>query len=192
MLLINGITGNYGVTRGRLGGTYNYGPFEKKVRYRIHDPDAKGPQRIITVDVKTKIDTAWRFITQKAAKHEPCNAYFRGLPYRKTLKQILAGRITLHALVPKKGYTDYDLPLGAGAVDAIGLNLLLFAEKGTAEMQATLIHELAHLGGASISKKSLQAETALKHCLMPKHFDPKAYGDLQPRWRKPRHDVRVV
>ena len=190
MLKINGITGNYGTIRAQIRGKYNYGPFTKTITYQV--TDAKGRKTVKTVDVKKKITTAWRFVTTRAAAHRPCNLYFQRLPGKKSLAQLLKQRIVLHALVPRKGYTDQDLPRGAGSVSAIGLNLLLFVDKGTAEMQATLIHELAHLGGASTDSTSLQAENALKHCLMPKHFDPKAVGERQQTWPSGRDDVRLV
>ena len=41
-----------------------------------------------------------------------------------------------------------------------------------------MIHELAHVAGASTSKTSIEAETALKHYLLSQQFDPKALGVL--------------
>jgi hypothetical protein len=61
--------------------------------------------------VKGKINTAWRFVTEHAARSERCNNYFQSLPKQKTLKQILQeGHITIDCLVPKGKYTFEDVP----------------------------------------------------------------------------------
>ncbi len=170
----------YGVTRGPRWATYDYAPFPKTVTFTDIDRETKLRVQK-SVDVKSEIDKAWSFIAKKSANHDACNQYFSKLPGKKSLKRLLAGRIVLYQLRPRAGKTDADLPRGASGGGSIGINLTLIARQNTAELSATLIHELAHLGGAQKGGKSLDAETALKHCLLPKHFDPRAVGVLQQR-----------
>lgn len=161
---------------------YLLGPFVKTLSFKITD-SASGKSRDLTVDVKAKIDQAWQFVTNRAAKCEACNTYFKSLPGKKTLEDILnGGNIVLHCLKPRKGFTEADLPRGVSVGRHIGIDPSLLAEKGYATVAATLIHELAHVGGApanAYDDKSNAAETALKHCLLPKHFDPNALGVIQ-------------
>ena len=188
---INGIDKNYGVTRGPLKSYYNYGPFPKTLTFDVTNPRT-GTKTRKTLNVKQEINKAWLWITKKAAAHGPCNTYFRKLPGRKTLAQILKGPIVLHALQPKPGKTDSDLPRGASGVNSVGINLLLIAEQKQAALCATLIHELAHVGGASISRTSIEAETALKHCLLSQQFDPNALGVLHEREMERLPQTRVA
>ncbi len=177
---INGINGKYGTTRGPLRSGYNYGPFPKTLTFDVTDPRTKKTTRK-NLDVKGEIDKAWLWISKKAAAHRPCNNYFRKLARGKSLAQILKEPIVLHALQPKPGKKDSDLPRGASGGKSVGINLLLIADQNRAALCATLIHELAHVAGASISKTSIEAETALKHCLLSQQFDPNALGVLHER-----------
>ena len=177
---INGIHKNYGIIRGPLWSHYNYGPFQRTLTYAVFNKKTNTWTRK-SLNVKREIDKAWLWITRKAATHGPCNRYFRKLAGRKSLAQILKQPIVLHALLPKKGKTDSDLPRGASGVNSVGINLLLIAEQNRAALCATLIHELAHVAGASKSLTSLEAETALKHCLLAQQFDSKALGVLHER-----------
>ena len=179
---INGIDGRYGVIRGPLRSGYNYGVFPRRLNFVVINNQTKGRTRK-SVDVKRELNSAWRFISRKAAAHQACNQYFRKLARRKSLAQILKEPIVLYALQPKPGKTDSDLPRGASGPGGkvIGINLLQIANQNRASLCATLIHELAHVAGASIDSKSIEAETALKHCLLSQHFDPKALGVLHER-----------
>lgn len=177
---INGIDGKYGVIRGPLKSGYNYGPFPKTLNFFVTNVKTKVRTRK-SINVKGELDKAWLFISGKAAAHQRCNQYFRKLVRGKSLAQILKESIVLYALQPKPGKTDNDLPRGASGGKAIGINLLLIANQNRASLCATLIHELAHVAGASINKKSIEAETALKHCLLSQQFDPKALGVLHER-----------
>lgn len=188
---INGIDKNYGITRGPLRSYYNYGPFPKTLIFDVTDPTTKKVTRK-SLNVKQEIDKAWLWITRKAAAHRPCNNYFRKLAVRKSLAQILKQPIVLHALQPKTGKQDSDLPRGASGGNSVGINLLLIAEQKQAALCATLIHELAHVAGASISKTSIEAETALKHCLLSQQFDPKALGVLHEREMERYAPTRVA
>ena len=177
---INGIDGKFGIVRGPLRSAYNYGPFPKTLTFDVTDQRTKKVTRK-TLNVKSEIDKAWLWITRKAGAHRACNQYFRKLAQRKSLAQVLKESIVLYALQPKSGKTDADLPRGASGGTAIGINLLLIANQNQAALCATLIHELAHFAGASKSLTSIEAETALKHCLLSQQFDPKALGVLHER-----------
>ena len=179
---INGIDGKYGIIRGPLRSGYNYGLFPKTLSFFVINKMTKSRTRK-SVDVKRELEGAWLFISRKAAAHQACNQYFRKLARGKSLAQVVKEPIVLYALQPKPGKTDDDLPRGATGPGGkvIGLNLLLVAAQDRASLCATLIHELAHVAGASLDSRSIEAETALKHCLLSQHFDPKALGVLHER-----------
>ena len=102
-----------------------------------------------TVTVRTALESAWTGVVQRS-NTKSCNECFRQLFRRKTLAEILAeGDLELHLLEPKPGYTDADLPDGNTAGRDIGLHPWLFFNSDPLALTCTLIHEIAHVGGAS-------------------------------------------
>lgn len=167
MLRINGIGGEYSVPRTLNVRKFAFGKFGDTLRSGGEEVDANA--------AKEKLEDAWKFVTTRAALHKPCNDYFKSLPQGKTLQQICQGTITLHALWPQEGYTFANLPAAETAGNDIGLNpVLLFLDKDA--LRGTLIHELAHIGGATTNPrdpydKAIAAERALTHCLLSSQFD---------------------
>jgi hypothetical protein len=120
-------------------------------RYTKFDPTLKamvgGNQK--TVTVKTALDTAWAGLVQRS-KQRACNDCFRKLPGGKSLADLLASAdYVLHLLEPKQGFSDADVPDGAAAYRDIGLHPWLFFDDDPLAITCTLVHELAHVGGAS-------------------------------------------
>jgi len=133
------------------------------------------------VKVRHQLNEAWRFVTGHAAHHKACNEYFRSLKPvgGRTLKEILAeGDITVHCLEPKEGHTREDLPDADTAGRDIAIDPSLLFEKSI-ELSAVLIHELAHVAGATTDRGAPHAdaaEQALNHCLCRAQFHPGVKG----------------
>ena len=181
-LRINGMTGRYIVPNVRSQ-KYRYRAFEgTTLVFDVKSAAGKVDQK--SVNAKQKMDDAWKFIVKEAATHKPCSDYFRTLSRKKTLKEILdEGDITLHRLEPKEGYTYNDIPDANAAGRDIGIDpsMILFDQPRV--LAATLIHELAHVAGASTNPdpdnpKSGEAEKALLHCKCQGEYRKEALGTL--------------
>lgn len=121
------------------------------------------------------------FVANEAAAQKSCNDYFKTLPKKKTLKEILQQTITIHLLAPKDGSTYADVPAGAAAGLDIGVHPELFL-LGPSRLACTLVHELAHVAGATTdigAKNALAAENALKQCKCAKEYDDQNLGRIQ-------------
>ncbi len=182
MALVIDIRGQY---RGRvpnvLSRVYRYTGFEgEEVAARIRDKQGKTSTK--RVNVKSQANAAWKFITERAARYKPCNDYFKTLSQKKTLKEVLDdGDITLHCLEPKPGHTDAELPDANTAGRDIAIDpTLLF--RPTTDLACTLIHEIAHIAGATTdpgAPDAHAAELALKDCLCASQFRPEAVGSIE-------------
>lgn len=102
-----------------------------------------------------------------AATMPSADIYFRSLPFRRTLTQLLADRTI---------WLNYALDLDGlvGGTDKLTHKEIAIAEVcyrwGRWTVLATLIHELAHAGGAR-GKASKAAEDALLHCGLGKRSE---------------------
>ena len=138
-----------------------------------------GATSLKRANVRQRLNEAWRFITGKAASHQPCNEYFKTLWRGKRLKEILAeGNITVHCLEPKERHTRDELPDADTAGRDIAINPSLLFERSV-ELSYVLIHELSHVAGAPTDRgvpNADAAERALKHCLCSAQFNPAAKG----------------
>ena len=134
-----------------------------------------------TSDNLDRCKDAWKHV-QKRAGMPTCSAYFHGLTRHRTLRQVLdEGPITLWLLHPVEGYTEKDVPLANSAGRDIGIKPVLLEPGNQAELACTLIHELAHVAGASTNKAkedphSLDAEKALKKCACGKKYNEDNLG----------------
>ena len=138
---INGIGGDFRLPQiNKL--KYRYVKFEATLKATV-DAIPK------TVTVKSALEFAWTGVVQRSTT-KACSERFRQLSRKKTLAEILdEGDVVLHLLEPKQGYTDEDLPEGNAAGRDIGLHPWLFFSSDALALTCTLIHELAHVGGAS-------------------------------------------
>jgi hypothetical protein len=182
-LLINGVDGKYPVPNVNKK-KYKFTAFEQTMTFSVKPSEGGAEVRQI-INVKSKIEAAWNFIITKAAVHPPCNAYFKTLARKKTLKEVLdEGDITLHCLEPKKDYNLNDLPDANTAGRDIGIDPTLLLESDSAKLGCILVHELAHVGGATTNvddQDAIAAEKALKFCRCGNLFRPEALGILQER-----------
>ncbi|NOT46453.1 MAG: hypothetical protein HOP17_01700 [Acidobacteria bacterium] len=114
-----------------------------------------------------------------------CNEYFATLFQKKTLSTILGeGDLVIHCLEPKQGYSYSDLPDANNAGRDIGLDPQLFFDNDPAVLVCTLIHELAHVAGASTDAGAAQpqahaAELALMSCSCKKQYRKEVLGTIK-------------
>ena len=164
-----------------LSRVYKFAAFEDEVlKFRLTDLNGKEGEK--QVNVRNELNQAWSFITQRAARIRSCNDYFKTLRRKKTLQEILAeGDIILHCLLPKEGHTLDELPDADTSGRDIALNPLRFLDMPIA-LGPILIHELAHVAGATTNprdKDAIAAERALTYCGCAAQFRPGALGALQ-------------
>ncbi len=177
-LQINGVTGTFSVPR--ILKNYRFVAFTKTLKVRITS-DGKSEEK--SVDVKSKLEQAWRFVTQKAAAYAPCNSYFKGLARKKSLKEVLdEGDIILHCLEPKEGFSSNNLPDANTAGRDIGIHPGLLFDNDPNSLACTLVHELAHVAGATTNpddQDAIAAERSLKSCLCAGQFRSTSLGSNQ-------------
>jgi hypothetical protein len=138
---INGITDVYSVPNVNKQ-KYKYVKFEANLKAMVGGV-------LKTVPVRSALQSAWDGVVQRS-ENKSCNECFAQLFHKKTLAEILAdGDLTLHLLEPKQGFTDDKLPEANAAGRDIGLHPGLFFDTDRLALTCTLIHELAHVGGAS-------------------------------------------
>ena len=161
-----------------LGKPYRYRKFEAPA------PGKSGHAGPSAIDVAK---AAWDQVVHRASL-PACNAYFKSLPRHTTLKEVIDERpITLWLLVPIEGYT-YDSPevplANTAGRDMALIPRLLEPAKGAGkqlELVCTLIHELAHVAGASTNNRiedphARDAEDALKKCSYMNQYNEGALG----------------
>ena len=174
---INGIERELPVPR--VLRNYVFTPFDKELTAVM----VGGMEK--TVDVKSVLNTAWAGINKRALS-KICNDYFATLPQKKSLSTILSdGDIVLHCLQPKEGYTLASLPYANTAGRDIGIDPQLLFDVDPNALVCTLIHELAHVGGASTNtsapfEQAHAAEKALTCCGCKKQYNKDIVGSIRP------------
>jgi hypothetical protein len=187
-LLIAGISGEKKIELPNTGAprSYKCGKFDRSVSFA---QDGGAPQ---TVQVEATIRDAWTYIIEKSAPSSACNTCFKKLPGKLRLTELLdGGDIVAACLVPGDGRTDNDVPRGwndGKRLIAFGLVEVIRGAADKTSLAATMLHELAHLAGASTNARAardeaIQAESVLKDCLLGQHFDPDALGTVFRRSR---------
>ncbi|HEY0283744.1 MAG TPA: hypothetical protein VGC23_00020, partial [Vicinamibacterales bacterium] len=137
-----------------------------------------------TVTVRSALESAWTGVV-KRSKTRSCNECFTKLFHKKTLAKILdEGDLVLHLLEPKQGYSDADLPDANAAGRDIGLHPALFFDSDPLALTCTLIHELAHVGGASTDAGaprdiSHAAENTLPSCGCEAQYRSEVLGSIK-------------
>lgn len=180
-LLINGITRKTPYSRPViLSGVYAYAPFEPVLHVTVLSEDGL---RTFDKDIEVEkpLRQAWALV-QHRTHVAACQAYFKTLWRGKSLSDVMTeGDVTLHCLVPKGNHTFDELPLANSAGRDIGLNPNLLLMPGSAHLACTLIHELAHVAGATTSRYDANAgaaEESLLHCQCKTLYNPANLGSL--------------
>ena len=162
---------------------YKYTAFKEGVEI----PNQSGPS-LKVINIKQKLDAAWTFATKRAAGKSECNAYFKALRKKLSLGDVLELKITLHCLWPKADNPTFEdflkLPYGNTAGQDIGINPYFLLEEGQQpnRLGCLLIHELAHVAGASTYTEGAgahDAEAALPKCLCDKFYSKDILGRIE-------------
>ena len=191
MALIINFKGQYkGLLPNVAKQAYRYGAFEGDTLTATYRGGVSK-----SVDVTEQLTHAWNFVLERAKIPDgECNTYFKTLPRGMTLKQVIEERdIVIHSLVPKEDYTYADLPAANSAGRDIGINPAVLFEASPHSLACTLVHELAHVAGASTNKSgpnALQAEESLHHCRCSSQYNKESVGFIE-KVRYPR-ETRYV
>ena len=190
-LQINGVTGTFDVPR--VVGSYLFTSYERTMKFRVIVSEKVSQEK--TVNVQSKFEAVWRLVEEKA-KRKPCNEYFAKLARKKTLKEVLdEADIILHLLQPKPKFGPEVLPLANAAGRDIGLNPAFLNEEDNQAIACTLVHELAHIAGATTNpnaKDAHAAELALTSCKCTSFYDKDIVGINNGFQIKPSATSRVA
>ena len=114
---------------------------------------------------------AMDIIQHKITAHKPCNEAFKQLPGGRTLAQIWVDPNVWINFDPSSKHGDY------GATRGKDITITAFSLRmGHWTVAATLVHELAHVNGASGSTHA--AEATLSSCLLSNLEDPNIIGQV--------------
>ena len=175
VMKINGISGSFSVPR--VVKNYVFTKFDAKMSANV-----AGTSK--TVDIKSALESAWQGAVQRS-RQKPCSDYFKTLFRQKTLAEVMnEGDIVFHCLEPKTGFDYSILPDANTAGRDIGIDPTLFFGSDPAALVCTIIHELAHVAGASTDagaavEKAHAAEKALLSCSCKKQYRKDVLGSIR-------------
>jgi hypothetical protein len=119
-----------------------------------------------------EVQRAFNIINARIKGYAPCNAVFQALP---------RGRSFADLWNDPNVWVSYDpdgRPTKFGGTKGNEITLSQYAcRMGHWTIVATLVHELAHVGGAG--GRNRDAESTLKACLMQAHFNPYVIGRIE-------------
>lgn len=118
------------------------------------------------------LKSAISLIDSKIKGHKPCNDAFKNLPSGKTFLQIWSDPSIWISLDPSNIKDRYGATLNKKHVTLTAYTLNM----GKWTTAATLVHELAHVGGALGTDK--KAEDTLLKCLLKSLHDPLIIGKV--------------
>ena len=113
-------------------------------------------------------------IVHRISTYPPANGAFHRLPGGRTLAEMIAGPPDILISYSPSNFTVY----AASSSDGLSLTGRCFhgTHASGRRVESTIIHELAHLNGASDDPASLEAENVLLHCRMGDTFDRRNTG----------------
>jgi hypothetical protein len=173
---INGIDGKF-IVPNVNNPNYRFTQFEATMRANVNGIEK-------TVNVRNVVENAWNGVV-KRSQQTACNECFKTLPQKKTLAEILAGAdLVIHCLEPKEGKNYDSLPYANTAGRDIGLDPTPLFGTDPELITCTLIHELAHVGGASTNPRDPQeqahaAEKTLLSCSCKQHYNKSVLGSFR-------------
>ena len=178
-LKINGVDGTYPLPT-LLNRKYVYKKFEAQMEATLVDGKS------IIIDRKPKLTAIWAEVERKS-KLKPCNDYFRKLSRINSvsLADILAGGdIRMHMLELKPGASYSDMPYANTAGRDIGIDPNFLVDPQPVNLICTLIHELAHIAGATTNtsapfEQAHAAEAALPLCGCARQYQKDIIGRVQ-------------
>lgn len=117
------------------------------------------------------VQRAFGIIDARIKGHEPCNAAFRALPGGRSFADLWNDPTVWVSFDPDGRATKFGGTLG----NEVTLSQHA-CRMGYWTLVATLVHELAHVGGVHGANHA--AEATLKACLMRAHYNPFIIGRL--------------
>ena len=144
--------------------TVDFGPFELAAPGDAHSQNGETPagQRV------RRLREAIHHIVHRVSTYPPANAAFRNLNGGRTLAEL----ISLNNIVICYSRANFTV-MGASGDMRLSLTGRCFHGTNASgrRVEATIIHELAHLNGASTDPNSAEAENVLLQCRMGDRFD---------------------
>jgi hypothetical protein len=117
------------------------------------------------------VQRAFGVIDARVKGHEPCNAAFKALPGGRSFVDLWNDPSVWVSFDPDGRATSF----GGTLRNEISVSQYA-CRMGHWTLVATLIHELAHVGG--VHGENNTAEATLKACLMRAHYNPFIIGSL--------------
>jgi hypothetical protein len=114
---------------------------------------------------------AFAVIDSRIKGYEPCNAAFKALPNGRTFADLWNDPNVWVSFDPDGRATSF----GGTLRNDISVSQHA-CRMGQWTLVATLVHELAHVGG--VHEETNRAESTLKACLMRAHYNPFIIGSL--------------
>jgi hypothetical protein len=119
----------------------------------------------------TTLHSAISIIDSRIKDSKPCNAAFKALPGGRTFAQVWADATVWLNFDPRRIQDDFGATIGKDiTITAFSLAM------GRWTVAATLVHEMAHVDGASGNDH--RAEATLRSCLLQGLEDPAIIGAL--------------
>jgi hypothetical protein len=125
---------------------------------------------------KTMLDIVKRAVTiidKRIKGSKPCEAAFKALPGGKTFTDIWNQANVWISYDPDRSGNKYGVTLNSKHISITGYTLAM----GQWMTAATIIHELAHVGGATGS--DTKAEDTLLKCMLKQHHNPNIIGQIR-------------
>jgi len=149
--------------------TVDFGPYDLGAPGDVHSQNGESAagQRI------RRLREAIHHIVHRISTYTPANTAFYGLTGRRTLTDLI-GRRDIVICYSRTNFTV----MGASGDMRLSLTGRCFhgSHASGRRVEATIIHELAHLNGASTEPNSLEAENVLRQCRMGDRFDRRNTG----------------
>jgi len=137
------------------------------------DPLPGGHQYLTYTDAHflATLKQAVHIIDAKIKTYKPCNDRFKDLPGGRTLLRVWTDRSVWINFDPRRRHGDF------GATRGNDITITAFSlAMGRWTTAATLVHELAHVNGAS--GDTHDAESTLRSCLLQDLEDPTIIGAI--------------
>jgi hypothetical protein len=145
----------------------------------------------------TAMNEAIAFIQTKLLKLKSCNDCFKRLPKGRSFVDIWNDPDTwihYNGVTGSLGFSragTKEIAIGSKSFES---NIDHPGRPNSMQVAATIVHELAHVGGAEgdPSKRDNAAEASLKACLLGQMFKPDVFGAIERQMQENDSDTRYI